>query len=55
MQLGVNMVPPYVDEGKNSTVINAEYKFAKIRYKERYRWTPSRELEEAIIKAVFSN
>ena len=53
MQLGVNMVPPYVDEGKNSPVINAEYKFAKKRYKDRYMWTPSRELEVAIIDAVF--
>lgn len=54
MQLGVNMVPPFVDEGKNSTVINAEYRFAKKRYKERYLWTPSRELEVAIVDAVFS-
>ena len=53
MQLGVNMVPPYGDEGKNSTVNHAEYKFAKKRYKERYRWIPSRELELAIIDAVF--
>jgi len=54
MQIGVNMVPPYVDEGKNSTVINAHYKFARKSHKDRYRWIPSRELEEAIIKAVFS-
>ena len=54
MQLGVNMVPPFVDEGKNSTVINAEYKFARKRYKERYLWTPTRELEVAIVDAVFS-
>ena len=54
MQLGINMVPPFVDEGKNSTVINAEYKFARKRYKERYLWTPTRELEVAIVDAVFS-
>ena len=54
MQLGVNMVPPFVDEGKNSTVINAEYKFTRKRYKERYLWTPTRELEVAIVDAVFS-
>jgi len=55
MQLGVKMVPQYVDEGKNSNVINAEYKFANKRYKERYLWTPSRELEVAIVDAVFSS
>ena len=54
MRLGINMVPPIIDEGKNSTVINAEYKFAKKRYTERYLWTPSRELEVAIVDAVFS-
>lgn len=54
MRIGVNMVPPYVDEGKNTTVINAHYKFARKSHKDRYRWTPTRELEEAVIKAVFS-
>ena len=54
MQLGVNMVPPFVNEGINSNVIDAEYKFAQKRYKERYLWTPARELEVAIVDAVFS-
>ena len=54
MQLGINMVPPIMDDEKNSTVINAEYKFAKKSYTERYLWTPSRELEVAIVDAVFS-
>ena len=55
MRLGINMVPPTMDDGKNSTVINAEHKFAKKRYTERYMWTPSRELEVAIVDAVFSS
>ena len=54
LQLGVNMIPPIVDEGKTSTVINAEYKFAEKRYKERFLWTPTPELEKKIVKAVFS-
>ena len=54
MRLGINMVPPILDDGINSTVINAEYKFAKKRYTERYLWTPSRELEVAIVDTVFS-
>ena len=55
MQLGVSMVPSIMDDGKDSTVINAEYKFAKKRYTERYLWKPSRELEVAIVDAVFSS
>ena len=54
MRLGINMVPPIIDDRKNSTVINAEYKFAKKSYTERYLWTPSNELEVAIVDAVFS-
>ena len=54
MKLGINMVPPYMDKGENSTVIDAEYKFAQKRYKERYTWTPSRELETTIVTAIFS-
>ena len=54
MRLGINMVPPIMDDGKNPTVINAEYKFAKKRYTERYLWTPSNELEVAVVDAVFS-
>ena len=54
MKLGANMVPQYVAERENSNVINAEYKFAKKVYKERYLWTPTRELEVAIVEAVFS-
>ena len=54
MQLGVSMVPAFMADGKTSTVNNAQYKFAKKRYKERYSWTPSREREVAIADAVFS-
>ena len=55
MRLGINMVPPIMDDGKNSIVINAEHKFAKKSYTERYLWTPSRKLEVAIVDAVFSS
>ena len=54
IRLGINMVPTYEEDQEARNVITAHHKFAKKRHSDRYGWAPSKELEEAIIDAVFS-
>lgn len=51
--LAVNMVPPLPSEQGIGGVIRAQHKFAKKRYEKLYRWTPTPEIEAAIMKVVF--
>ncbi len=53
MRLGVNMVPPVATERESLNVVDAEHRFAKKRYDSEYRWTPSPEIEAAIVEAIF--
>ena len=43
---------PFEDEPSNQ-VIRAKSRFLKKRYEHEFKWVPSRELESAIIEAVF--
>ena len=52
--LAVDIVPPLLSEQRSGRTINARYKFARKRYYDQYKWTPSREIQEAIVKAIFS-
>ena len=54
IRLGMDMIPSYGEARESRRVIDAQHKFAKRRYKNRYLWTPSRELEVAIVDAVLS-
>ena len=54
IRLGMDMIPSYGDARESRRVIDAQHKFAKRRYKNQYLWTPSRELEVAIVDAVLS-
>ena len=51
--LAVDIVPPLEKERQTGHVIDAHYRFAKKRYDEHYKWTPSLEIEAAIIRAIF--
>ena len=51
--LAVEIVPPLEKERQTGHVIDAHYRFAKKRYDEHYKWTPSPEIEAAIIRAIF--
>ena len=51
--LAVDIVPPLEKERQTGHVIDAHYRFAKKRYDEHYKWTPSPEIEAAIIRAIF--
>ncbi len=53
MRLSVDMVAPVATRHESLNVVDAEHRFAKKRYDSEYKWTPSPEIETAIIKAIF--
>ena len=53
MRLSVNMVPPVATERESLNVVDAEHRFAKKRYDSEHKWTPSPEIEAAIVEAIF--
>ena len=54
MRLGMDLLPPLLNEKNLKQVINASHRFAKRRYEHEFKWKPSRKVEEAIVAAVFS-
>ena len=51
-RLALDMVPPIPSEIRNGQIIDARHQFAKKRYHDQYKWTPTPELEAALVKAV---
>ncbi len=54
-RLGAEMMSPIVMDRGSKQVIEAGYRFAKRRFDHEYRWTPTQEIEAAIINAVFES
>lgn len=52
-QVAVGMMPPIPLPGEPANVVHASDKFAQKRFKDEFVWTPSFELEQAIIKKAF--
>ncbi len=52
-RLGVEMLPPIGIDRDSKQVIEAGYRFAKKRFDNEYRWTPTPEIEAFILKAIF--
>jgi len=52
-RMAVDLFPPVLPEEQPGQVIDAQHRFAKKRYDNEYRWTPSPELEAAIVRAIF--
>jgi len=52
-RLAMEMVPPIVGERRGPQVVDSRHKFAQKRYQDRYKWTPSPEIEAAIVEAIF--
>ena len=52
-RLAVDLFSPVLPEEQPGQVIDAKHRFARKRYDDKYRWTPSQELEGAILNAVF--
>ena len=55
MRLSVDMMAPVITRHESMNVMDAEHRFAKKRYDSEYKWTPSPEIEMAIIKAIFGS
>ena len=51
--LAVNMVPSSPKERQIGHLINAHHRFAKKHYERRYSWTPTPEIVESIVTAIF--
>ena len=51
--LTIDIVPPLHSDQHDRGVIDARHKFAKRRYDEQYKWTPSTEITMGIVKAIF--
>jgi len=51
--LAGEMAAPAHMEQHPGQVIDARHRFAKRRYDDHYRWTPSPEIESAIVEAIF--
>ena len=45
--------PPFTKEELAGPVIDARHHFAKKRYSNEYRWTPSKKIEVTILNAIF--
>ena len=52
-RLGAELMPPLLKENHPRQLIGASQRFAKKRYDDRYRWTPTEEIVAAIVKAIF--
>jgi hypothetical protein len=53
MRLGMELLPPLLNEQNPKKVINASHRFAKRRYEHEFKWKPSRKVEEAVVASVF--
>ena len=52
-RLSLEMLPPISSEENQQKIIDAQHRFAKKQYNERFTWEPSPEIEAAIVKEVF--
>jgi len=53
MKLGADMLMPIESDPKYPNVVDATGRFAIKKYHDRYSWTPTQEIETAIIRAIF--
>lgn len=53
MKLGAEMLMPTESDPDYPNVVDAKGRFAIKRYHDRYSWTPSQNIETAIIRAIF--
>ena len=50
--LGLAMLPPLLPGEDEPEIVDARHRFAKKRYHNEYSWTPSPQIEAAIVKAI---
>ena len=52
-RLGMEMVPPIHAGRQKNRVVDAGHRFAKKRFDNEYRWTPTPKMETAVMEAIF--
>jgi hypothetical protein len=52
-RLGVELMAPLLPENHPRQLIDARHRFARKRYDDQYRWTPSKEIVAAIVREIF--
>jgi len=52
-RLGMEMMPPILSESSPKQIVDGRHRFAGKSYDDRYRWTPTPKIDEAILKAIF--
>jgi len=53
-RLAVEVLPSYIDEEQFGRVIDARTHFAKRRYEHEFKWTPTPEIQAAIVSEIFN-
>jgi len=53
-RLAVEVLPPYIQEEQSGRVIDARTHFAKKRYEHEFKWTPTPEIQAAIVSEIFN-
>lgn len=52
-RLAMELLPSFGVGGQSGRIIEARHHFAKKRYDNEYRWTPTAGIEKAIVRAIF--
>ncbi len=55
VRLGMELMPPLPNEQHAKKVVDARHRFAKRRYEHKFKWKPSRRVEETIVGAIFQS
>ena len=55
MRLGLELLPPLLNEEHSKQLINARHRVAKRRYENEFRWKRGRKIKEAIVSALFKS
>jgi len=53
VRLGMDLLAPFETTAPKRKVINASHRFAEKRYKDQFSWSPTPEIEAAIITSIF--
>ena len=53
MRLAMELLPSVLEKQSPKQVIEAGHRFLKRRYDHEFKWKPSREIERAIVNAIF--
>jgi hypothetical protein len=52
-QIAFDVLPPVTNHDPAASLVDAAHRFAEKRYDDKYRWTPTPEIETAIFDAIF--